>query len=238
MARTVGGTEYGSFQEAAAELGLFSDRNEATYAILEAVQNLRTPRELRVLFVHLLVNECVDAPLTLWDMVQQHLAHDFILRNNSNADLGINFALDDISHLLEEYGKRLSDFGLPEATIHTREVQHELLRWSPIANQLQIRAENTIAMFNSDQLAIYSKILSAVIGNRPLCIFIDGKAGRGKTTLVNTLCDKLRSMGRIVIPTASSAFAAQLYPGGRTTHSAFKVSKVRSNMIFKTDHGK
>ncbi|KAJ7934522.1 DNA helicase Pif1 like protein [Mycena leptocephala] len=79
-------------------------------------------------------------------------------------------------------------------------------------------------MFNTDQLAIYSRILSAITDNRPLCMFIDGKAGRGKTTLVNALCDKLRSMGHIVIPTATSAFAAQLYPGGRTTHSAFKVS--------------
>ncbi|KAJ7843149.1 DNA helicase Pif1 like protein, partial [Mycena leptocephala] len=73
-----------------------------------------------------------------------------------------------------------------------------------------------------EQLAIYSEILAAVLDNRPLCAFVDGKAGRGKTTLVNTLCDKLRATGRIVIPTATAAFAAQLYPGGRTTHSAFK----------------
>ncbi|KAJ6611585.1 hypothetical protein B0H10DRAFT_1809232, partial [Mycena sp. CBHHK59/15] len=51
--------------------------------------------------------------------------------------------------------------------------------------------------------------------------FVDGKAGRRKTTLVNVLCDMLRSMGRIVILTATAAFAAQLYPGGGTTHSAF-----------------
>jgi predicted ATPase len=62
------------------------------------------------------------------------------------------------------------------------------------------------------------------MNNTPLCLFVDGKAGRGKTMLVNTLCDKIRSLGKIVIPTATAAFAAQLYPGGRTTHSAFKVS--------------
>jgi hypothetical protein len=127
MARTVRNIEYGSFQEAASELGLFADRNEGAYAMLEAIQNLRTPRELRVLFVHLLVNECLDTPLTLWDDVQHHLAYDFVLKNNNVVDLGLNLALDDISHLLEEYGKRLSDFGLPEATIHTREVMHEIL---------------------------------------------------------------------------------------------------------------
>ncbi|KAF8141784.1 hypothetical protein EV363DRAFT_1144330, partial [Boletus edulis] len=53
--------------------------------------------------------------------------------------------------------------------------------------------------------------------------FIDGKAGRSKTFLINAVCDKLRSLSRIVLPTTSSAFAAQLYSGGRTTHSMFKV---------------
>lgn len=165
-------------------------------------------------------------PLSLWDALQEHLAYDFILQNNNIVDLGINLALDDIGHSLEEYGKRLSDFGLPEATIHTREVMHELLRWGPAASTLGMRAATTIQMFNPDQLAIYNCVLSAITEHRPLCIFIDGKAGRGKTTLVNALCDKVRSMGHIVIPTATAAFAAQLYPGGRTTHSAFKVSRL------------
>ncbi|KAF8197264.1 PIF1-like helicase-domain-containing protein [Mycena galopus ATCC 62051] len=128
MARTVENTEYSSFQEAAGELGLFADRNEATYAMLEAIQNLRTPHELRVLFVHLLVNECVDSPLALWESVQENLALDFTLKNNNSLELGLNFALDDISHLLEEYGKRPGDFALPEATIHTREHMHYKLK--------------------------------------------------------------------------------------------------------------
>lgn len=103
---------------------------------------------------------------------------------------------------------------------------HELLRWSSTATDLGIRAENTVKMFKREQLSIYAEILSAIIQNRPLCAFVDGKAGRGKTTLVIALCDKVRSMGRIAIPTATAAFAAQIYPGGRTTHSAFKVSLI------------
>jgi DNA replication protein DnaC len=64
----------------------------------------------------------------------------------------------------------------------------------------------------------------AVIHKQPLRICVDGKAGRGKTFLVNVICDNIRSRGLIVLLTAMAAFAAQLYPGGRTTHSAFKVS--------------
>ena len=223
MGRTVGDIEHPTFQEAANDLGLFADSDEATHALLEGIHNLRTPRELRVLFVHLLVNECVSVPITLWDLCQQDLAYDFILQNSNVAQLGIDHALEELSHLLEEYGKTLSDFGLPEATVHTREVMHELQSWGPVAEELEMRAENTVKIFKPQQLTIYDQILSAVLENRPLYAFVDGKAGRGKTTLVNTLCNKLRSLGRIVIPTATAAFAAQLYPGGRTTHSAFKV---------------
>lgn len=223
LARTVGTVEHPTFQDAANDLGLFADSDEATHAILEGIHNLRTPRELRVLFVHLLVNECVSVPIKLWDLCQQDLAYDFTLQSGNVVQLGIDRALEDLSHLLEEYGKKLSDFGLPEATVHTREVMHELQRWGPMAGELAARAENTAKIFKPQQLAIYTQILSAVLENRPLYAFVDGKAGRGKTTLVNTLCNKLRSLGRIVIPTATAAFAAQLYPGGRTTHSAFKV---------------
>ena len=31
-------------------------------------------------------------------------------------------------------------------------------------------------------------------------------------------------MGQIELPTATTAFAAQLYPGGRTIHSTIKVN--------------
>ncbi|KAI0779786.1 PIF1-like helicase-domain-containing protein, partial [Fomes fomentarius] len=76
---------------------------------------------------------------------------------------------------------------------------------------------------NAEQYGIYTEIMDAVTNRKPLCAFVDGKAGRGKTFLVNTICNKLRSEGHIVLPTATSAFAAQLYPGGKTTHSVFKV---------------
>ena len=49
---------------------------------------------------------------------------------------------------------------------------------------------------------------------------MDDKAGTGKTTI---LCDAIQAFEKIIPPTATSAFAAQLYTGGRTTHSMLKV---------------
>jgi len=77
-----------------------------------------------------------------------------------------------------------------------------------------------------EQSAIFDAIINAVTNNVSLLTFVDGKAGRGKTFLINAVCNKVRAMGRIVLPTATAAFAAHLYPGGRTTHSTFKVGRV------------
>ena len=81
-------------------------------------------------------------------------------------------------------------------------------------------------MFNEDQLKLFNEIMDAVINNRPLCKWGDGKAGVGKTTVVQAICDKVRSLKKVVLPMATSAFAAQLYDGGRTVHSTFKVRRL------------
>ena len=45
-ARTIDGTLYGTYQEAATELGLFATEKEAKYALLEGIQTLKTPHQL------------------------------------------------------------------------------------------------------------------------------------------------------------------------------------------------
>ncbi|KAH9920035.1 DNA helicase Pif1 like protein, partial [Amylocystis lapponica] len=76
---------------------------------------------------------------------------------------------------------------------------------------------------NAEQRDIFNIVVNAAHDGCPLSAFVDGQAGCGKTFLVNTICDYLCSAGHVVLPMVTSAYAAQLYPGGRTTHSAFKV---------------
>ncbi|KAI0633333.1 PIF1-like helicase-domain-containing protein [Trametes polyzona] len=113
-----------------------------------------------------------------------------------------------------------------------------MAKWKPEANVLSARSATAVSKLNAEQYQIYTEIMEAVAQRRPLCAFVDGKAGRGKTFLVNTICNKLRAMGHIVLPTATSAFAAQLYPGGKTTHSVFKVSCrcLRGTRLVVDDH--
>jgi len=100
---------------------------------------------------------------------------------------------------LEEYGKTLDDFGLPQPSTHSNEVIHEYARWNAQAPNLLATASTSFATLNNEQQQIIHKIVHATAHDCPLRLFIDGKA------------------------TATSAFAAQLFPGGRTTHSTFKV---------------
>lgn len=113
-------------------------------------------------------------------------------------DFRQSLALDLI---LEEYGKTLGSYGLPNPEHHMRELIHEMQRWGRNQEELGERADAAVVRFNQGQRAIYDRVMAAVANDCADYLFVDGKAGTGKTT------------------TATSAFAAQLYPGGRTTHA-------------------
>ena len=220
---TVNGEMYDTFQEAAVLLGIFANDDEAEYALIEGIDYLRTPRQLRILFVHLLINDCIPTPLRLWQRFQLQLSRDYILRHNNTEQIGINCALDDLCHYLDEHGKTVSDYGLPHVLSYTREVEHEMERWNSDRPALAARANDAVRHLNAEQLQIYHAVTSAILEGRQLLAFVDGKGGRGKTFLLRAICDHIRSTGRLFLPAATSAFAAQNYDGGRTIHSAFKV---------------
>ena len=221
--RTIDGMVYSSFQAACLALGLFAERDEAQVCMQEAVDTLRTPQQLRILFIHLLTNSCVNTPLQFWNEFRPNISEDFILVANGDIEQGCNEALKCLGSFLQGYGKCLNDFGLPQPLARNDEVEWELRRWLPQSGVLQQQVDIGLSVFNSEQHDIFLRVQHAILNNEPLLMFIDGKAGRGKTFLVNILCAWVRSIGQIALPTATSAFAAQLYPGGRTTHSTFGV---------------
>lgn len=221
--RTVDGILYSNFQEACIALNLFSDETEAEYCFTEAIESLHTPYQLRLLLIHMLANSCITTPVAIWDKFQQPLSEDFYISNGGNWNLAYSSALVDIAGHLREYGREPKDYGLPQPSYIGNEVAAEIQRWSSDIHQLLTAAEQALALFNPEQTRIFEVVWDAVQQCQPLCIFIDGKAGRGKTFLVNALCSQARGHEKIVLATATSAFAAQLYPGGRTAHSTFKV---------------
>ena len=80
------------------------------------------------------------------------------------------------------------------------------------------------AQLNDDQHRAYTRILDSLRDHPEAChFFLNGPEGTGKTFLYNTLCDRLRSEGKIVLCVASTGNAAQLLTGGCTAHKRFKI---------------
>ncbi|KAI6153109.1 helicase-like protein [Pisolithus tinctorius] len=102
---------------------------------------------------------------------------DFLPSHGQDEVLSHNCALQEISVSLEEHGRYLPDFSLPQPVLPSK------------------------------------TIISAATTYQALFAFVNGRAGRGKTFLVNTICNHLRAISCIVLPTSTSAFATHLYPG-------------------------
>src|SRR5947209_3278652 len=80
--------------------------------------------------------------------------------------------------------------------------------------------------FTSEQHLIFSTILCSVSSpshSRTKLFFVNGKAGRGKTFVLDALIKRLRGEGRSVAVCGSTALSATLYPRGRTAHSLFGI---------------
>jgi hypothetical protein len=232
--RTVDGYLYSTFQEAAVAADLFIRGNEADLVMKEAVEDLSLPSQLRWLFTHLILNGRCESPLILWSEYSEHCSVDFFYGEAHEVhEHAEDLALQDIGSLLDDAGRRLSDFGLPEPRHYNHAILAEVRRHGC---QPQVRAEKVTQAYNSfnpEQRAVFDAVTSSVMNGSGDAFFISGGAGRGKTFLVNALCDWVRSRGEIVIPTATSACAATLYEGGRTTHSTFKVLSCSSlNLTF------
>jgi hypothetical protein len=131
-----------------------------------------------------------------------------------------------ISVNLQEHGKTPEDYGLLQPDLSGSKVIAEIQRWSPHVPQFLSAVEHALNIFTSEQHIIFYSVCNMIKFNQPLHLFIDSKAGHGKTFLVNALCSQVRGHSRIVLATGISGFAAQLYPSRRTTHSTFKVCNI------------
>jgi hypothetical protein len=176
----------------------------------------------------MLANDCVASPVAIWEKFRTALSEDFYISNGRDWALAFSNTLLQISGNLHEYGRTPEDYGLPQPNLPGNEVVTEIQCWSLQIPHLLSATQHALTILNPEQFNIFQSVWATVQQSQPLCLFIDGKAGRGKTFLVNALCSQMRGHGRIVLATATFAFTAQLYPGGRTTHSTFKVSYFHS----------
>lgn len=102
--KTVNGNLCSTFEEAATRLNLISDDTEYEKSMDEA-NFLKTPFELRLLFVQICVHCKPSSPSKLWDRFSKDMAEDYCHNfPNLSIEQAKNAALFEIKKLLKAQG--------------------------------------------------------------------------------------------------------------------------------------
>ena len=159
--------------------------------------------------------------MEFWDRFKNDLTMDYLMDGMSHDDAENN-CLQQIGGYLAAQGSGLGCFGLREPEFRPREIQLEFEAFAHCLNRLKEQSTEDLERMNPDQAGIYDCILRDAYGEGPHQVYyVEGKAGRGKSFLVNTICSTLRSQSYIVIITGTTSLSVTLYERGRTAHSTF-----------------
>ncbi|WVZ82869.1 hypothetical protein U9M48_030078 [Paspalum notatum var. saurae] len=211
--RTVDGEILPSFREAAKRRGLIEADNTLDDCLTEA-ETFQMPSAFRRLFATILVHCEASNVRGLWDKHREAMSEDYCR----------NMVLIDIRNMLQSMGKDIRSYPLPdidEEHDSPHGVDREIYEESII--EVDPDHETLAASLNAEQRSAYDEILAAVDSGEGGVFFVDGPGGTGKTFLYKALLATVRGVGNIAVATATSGVAASIMPGGRTTHSRFKI---------------
>jgi hypothetical protein len=231
--RTVDGTIYPTFHAACLALGLLENDNEWIQCLEEA-GDMQTGNQLRNLFGVIILFCSPAEPGALWERFKPKICDDLSntlqrkhhIAHPSDEEV-YDYGLYLLNKILTRSGKSLEDFAdMPKPQRDWDAVADNLL----LAEQLDFdrvalreMATERLATFNPEQRAVYDAVMESYQQGLGKAFFVHSAGGGGKTYTCNTIAASIRADGEVVLCVASSAIAALLLDGGRTTHSRFKV---------------
>ena len=230
--RTVNRVEHKTFWDACVALGLTQNDEHWSLTMTE-VASYASGERLRRLFVHAMLFDLGNAR-DLWEKFRESLCDDLeqcMHRYEPLPDDMVHpewdLGLFLLSQMLEKQGRLARHFNLPKHQ-HDWEI---LSRNRLIATELDYNQSEQAVLqnqryeqLNYQQKNAYNTIVSAVTTDPEHAhFFLQGAGGTGKTFLYRALCNYFRAQGQIVLCVASSGIAAELLPGGRTSHSQFQI---------------
>lgn len=231
--KTVDGILYHSFKEACQARGLLDNDSEHDSCLNEAF-SFQNDFAFQRLFM-LIVATCspVDPLALLLRHKQQleagcrrRLENDYNIPDPSPAQIW-DLALSDLERLAGQHGTSLADLGLP---VPSQEFVPGDLAHGLIVEELAYDRDEQQRIFdqgmataNADQARAVNQVIHSVNNNLGQLFFLDGPGGTGKTFVEHLCLAKVRAMGKIALPVASSGVAALLLQGGRTAHFRFSI---------------
>ncbi|XP_074298384.1 uncharacterized protein LOC141629254 [Silene latifolia] len=167
-------------------------------------------------------DHCIDEAVQ--EMYYEALSEDSRKQIGNDEHRVLQLTAGQIEEFLEGMGITFADFNLQhlqiaeETGLHsTRDIEDALNAHVPHEQLASIKK------LNVGQKSAYKTIMYHVKNSIPGAFFIDGPGGTGKTFLYGALYAKVRAMGKICLPTATSGIAVSNLSTGRTTHSRFKL---------------
>jgi hypothetical protein len=191
-----------------------------------------SPFEMRHLFATILIFSTPVDCLSLYQRYLPDMAADHLHRAGLEEvdDRIENLVLIAIQRRLDTEGLRLDeDFGLKAAVPPMESmgavIDEEHRHLEELRDEERVDAHTAqVNSLNPDQRRIFDQVMDSVVNQRAQMFALNACGGSGKTYLINTLLDAVRSRNKIALATATSGIAATLLHGGRTMHSRFKVS--------------
>ncbi|XP_021808472.1 uncharacterized protein LOC110752178 [Prunus avium] len=120
------------------------------------------------------------------------------------------------------FNKNIKDFDLPQMTTDVVSAMPRCIE-DELSHGISQEDLLAIERLNDDQKSAFNIIMDTIERCQNSIFFVDGPGGTGKTYLYRALLANMRRLGHIVLATATSGIAATILPGGRTTHSRFKI---------------
>ena len=170
--RTVHNIIYSTFKAALEPLGLSNNDNEWNLTLLEA-SHTATPKQLRELFVQILIHCLPNKPEDLWEKYKDFLSEDILhqfqqygqtLEFNENI---YKISLSHIDLILRKFNSDLSKYPTLPQNIIPLEVVNALSNCELIAReiaydpvQLQNEHDHNLPLLNFDQKLTYDAIIS------------------------------------------------------------------------------
>jgi len=237
--KTVGETVCETFREACLRRGYLDDNRQWQNALEEAKET-RLSVAIGSLFA-IIVRVCSPAqPPVLWANFKTAMSEDILAHQSRvNSDIIIDFndrkfseALIQIEDIvLAKTEQTSSRFGVPSPVRDSDyALASEVLRETSYdVDHLEEFVLLIIGLLNPEQRSAFNTLRLAIQDAIRDCstpgrlFFLHAPGGTGETFLLNLLLADVRSQRNIILATASSGIAATLMPGGRTTHSAFKL---------------
>ncbi|KAL0298249.1 UNVERIFIED_CONTAM: hypothetical protein Sangu_3152400 [Sesamum angustifolium] len=164
----------------------------------------------------------------LWDTYFDAMSEDFKRETTISVELRVSKTLQSLNLFLESMGKSISLYDLPTRPTNMDNVDCEFPREIQDEISIQIPPEDYEAelKLNLEQHKSLSMTVDVIQKGKSGIFFIDDPGRTRKIFLYRALLAHLRSKNLIAIATATatSGVAAAIMPGGRTTHSRFKIS--------------